>query len=153
MDTTKTRGWSIAKKIEHYSRSTDDGSGCILWTASPGGGGYGQLWVSGRYRLAHRVVLERKLGRPIADGMEACHSCNNRLCVNPNHLREDTHQSNIAERRHARGERVGGVKLNAEQIPLIRNDSRSERVIARELGVSSNIIGDIKRRNIWKHVP
>lgn len=152
-----TRGWSLDRKIAFHSAPANDGTGCILWTAAPASGGYGQLWIDGKYRLIHRVTLERKLGRPIAEGMESCHTCHRPLCINEDHLYEGTHESNISDRqkagRHAHGERVGGVKLKAEQIPVIRNDPRSERVLAEVYGVSANVIGEIKRRNIWKHIP
>jgi len=152
-----TRGWSLERKIAFHSAPANDGTDCILWTAASGGGGYGQIWMDGRYRLVHRVVLEKKLGRPIAEGLESCHSCHRKLCIFEGHLSEGTHQENIEDRqkakRHAHGERVGGVKLKAEQIPAIRSDSRSERAIAEAYGVSSNTIGEIKRGNSWKHVP
>ena len=89
--------------------------------------------------------------------MESCHTCHRKLCINEDHLREGTHESNIDDRqkakRHAHGERVGGAKLTADQIPAIRKDPRSERALAEIYGVSSNVIGEIKRGNIWKHVP
>lgn len=157
MDTSKTRGWSLEQKISYYSADTNDGSNCILWTATPNSGGYGQLWVSGRYRLIHRVVLEKKLGRPIKRGLQACHECHNRLCVNPDHLREDTHVANLEDRRIsgrlARGERQGNARLTTEQVLMIRSDPRSERVLAREMGVCANVIGSVRRRSTWKHIP
>ena len=152
-----TRGWSIERKIAFHSKPANDGTGCILWTARPGGGGYPHLSVNNKTKLVCRIVLEKKLGRPIADGMESCHSCHRKLCVFEDHLSEGTHQSNIEDRqkakRHAHGERVSGAKLKAEQIPAIRSDPRSERALAEVYGVSANVIGEIKRGNSWKHVP
>lgn len=42
----------------------------------------------------HRVVLEKKLGRPIKPGYFACHKCDNKNCIEPEHLFEGTHRDN-----------------------------------------------------------
>lgn len=154
MTPTKTRGWPIARKLAHYSVSDDNG--CIVWQLTPTGAGYGQIWRDGRYVMVHRAALEQKLGRPIKKGLQACHSCHNRLCINPDHLREDTPKANIMDRvtsgRGAFGERVGGSRLKEAQVRSILDDPRSERALARLYSVSPNVIGEIKRGNIWKHI-
>ena len=154
MNTWATRGMSIEEKLNFNSLWNSEG--CLIWQLAPNGGGYGQIWVKGKYRLVHRVALEIKLGRAIKNGLEACHSCHCNLCINPAHLREDTHQANIADRqnakRHAFGTRVAGAKLDDESALSIRHDSRSERELAREYGVAYSVIGAIKRGKNWKHV-
>ena len=34
----------------------------------------------------HRIALELQLGRPLGDGMNSLHKCDNPPCVNPKHL-------------------------------------------------------------------
>ena len=75
-------------------------SGCLEWTGSNNGHGYGEVRIGGKKRYAHRLAYEAKVG-PIADGMVIDHLCRNRACINPLHLEATTHTLNI--RRGLRG--------------------------------------------------
>jgi hypothetical protein len=46
------------------------------------------IQVEGLQIAAPRLALERKLGRSIAPGFQARHTCCNQSCVNPDHLVE-----------------------------------------------------------------
>ena len=71
--------------------------GCLTWAGSRNGAGYGQMTVAGTPRLAHRVAWEQANGE-IPDGMWVDHSCHNRACVLPAHLRLATPAQNGANR-------------------------------------------------------
>lgn len=45
-----------------------------------------------------RVMLAHRLGRPLKDGMFACHHCDTAPCINPDHLYEGTAQTNADDR-------------------------------------------------------
>ena len=64
-------------------------TGCLEWTGSRSPQGYGRIRIGGRngkVAPAHRVAWETWVG-PIPDGLVIDHTCRNRACIEPTHLR------------------------------------------------------------------
>jgi len=61
---------------------------------------YGQLKMNGKMRRSHRVAYEILVG-PIPAGSDIDHTCHNRRCVNPEHLRPTTRKQNMENRSKA----------------------------------------------------
>jgi hypothetical protein len=139
-------------------------SGCWIWNKTLQRNGYGRFSVSeNKQRLAHRLSYEMFCGE-IPGGLNVCHTCDTRACVNPSHLFLGSQKDNIQDAkrkgrlrggRRRRGEDNPAAKLRSSDVVAIRQScasgmSRAE--CARHYNVSWNLISLIVQGKAWKHV-
>lgn len=151
-----------------------DENGCKVWVGTSTSKGYAALTFDGGiFRRLNRVVLARKLGRPVVEGMFALHTCDNRMCVAEDHIYEGTPSQNVRDMtdrnrhvsgwlRHHRnnwpvkvGSEHGMARLTERGVIAIRRISSlgySTRCIAGVFGVSQSTVCKIIRRDTWSHV-
>jgi hypothetical protein len=92
------------------------GNGCHVWPKGPYcGRDYGTVPLNGRTIYVHRLLLERKLGRPIRPGYLALHTCDNPSCCNPDHLYEGTYSDNILDAVARQPSQLGGGVFNSSK--------------------------------------
>jgi HNH endonuclease len=132
------------------------GEECLIWPYCLDPTGYGKASVGGISVRASRAMCIFAHGDPPTPKHEHAHSCGNRACINPNHLRWDTKRGNASDRaRHGtenRGERHGNARLTADDIRSIRSDDRLQKVIAAEYGISATHVSQIKSIKKWGHI-
>lgn len=133
-------------------------SGCWLWLGSLSQKGYGVVWYGGKNIKAHRLSWFAFRHDEPANGLHVLHRCDNRACVNPEHLFIGTHQENIADMvAKGRQQRRPGAlhnmaRLTEDQAKAILTDPRSARVVAAIYGVSKSTISMLRSGHNWKHL-
>lgn len=146
----------VAKFLKWVNKTP---AGCWRWTGRTDDNGYGRISVRGEYCRAHRLSWEIENGKPVPDGGHVLHSCDNRSCVNPHHLRIGTAAENQADKvsrdRQARGEQNGRAKLSAADVCNILSRHAAGELqadLAREFRVTEKAIRLIRQGRNWKHL-
>lgn len=133
-------------------------SGCWEWTASILRNGYGNFSVNNKVTCVHRWAYQHYIG-PIQKGLFVCHSCDNRKCVNPDHLFIGTHGDNIRDA--SKKGRLKNIKRNphhlteSQVVEIIKllQFSKAYSSIAKIFSISRQAIYLIDHNRSWKHLP
>lgn len=134
-------------------------NGCWIWTGALHHTGYGKFLYQGKLKSAHRVSYMLFKGH-IPEGMQVNHRCDNKSCVNPEHLHLGNNASNTKDA-FSRGliSHVGSLntraKLDESRVADIKKMLRDEQkhwLIASIFQVSKDTIWNIKSGRSWKHV-
>lgn len=133
-------------------------SGCWLWMGYILPDGYGRIWGGkdiGRNLGTHQAAYTVFVG-PIPPGMFVCHKCDTPACIRPDHLFLGTCQDNandmVSKKRHKFGSRIARTNLTEQQVSDILSDLRSYPEIAKDYGVTEDVICRIQIGRSWKHV-
>lgn len=157
-----TKAERFASRIKESIRI--DGNGCWIWRKSKSWNGYGRFATGGGGNArAHRISYAVFIG-PIPAGLEVCHKCDVRSCVNPDHLFVGSRTDNLQDAsRKGRLSRTHGKKGSAhpaakltedqiDEILILLAEGKPKAEIGRLFGVTDRIILLIHRGELWKHV-
>lgn len=147
---------------------------CWEWNGGKFNTGYGAFKLRRKQYRAHRLSFE--IHKHVLEPNElACHHCDNRVCVNPDHLFKGTQKENLEDAvrkgrmmsgdRHTsrtcrasrpRGEKHKCHKITSEQVLLIREMYASGnftlRKLGLEFGITATAILFIVKRKTWQHL-
>jgi hypothetical protein len=156
--------FEVRQRLEHlldiarfYEKIGDpDADGCWPWKGSIlHTGRRAGRHPSGCFRwgnkscLAHRVAWEIYNRRAPGEAV-VCHSCDNPICVNPDHLFLGTADINNKDKMLKGRARK---KLNPNAVRAIRLDGRHQWDIAADFGIGQAMVSAIKRRAAWGWLP
>jgi hypothetical protein len=155
--------------LQRFERNyqPEPNSGCWLWLGHLAKSGYGQFRMSsnpmdraiGAHRAAYSLFCDGSI-----DGLLVCHRCDNRACVNPDHLFVGTHQDNAndasrkgrlrwSETRKTnapKGERHHEAKLTWGDVIRIRSSKEPGTTLSARYGVTPTQICKIRKGKAWR---
>ena len=141
-------------------------TGCWEWQGTKRRG-YGRITVGSRKDGTRRTESTHRLSfqlfnGAIPDGYEICHKCDNRKCINPEHLFAGARQDNVNDREEKgrnithSGESNPAAKLTKSKVLAIRQKRAQEGIsfgrLAAEYEVSKRTIMRAVNGETWKCV-
>lgn len=134
---------------------------CVIWRLKCASTRYPKISIARRTEVyAHRFVCQLMWGAAENGDLEVAHSCGNRQCVSPFHLRWATHEENEADKiKHGTrciGERSPSCRLNETEVLMLLNEFSSgvtQTELAKRYEVTRSTIAAITQGRNWAHIP
>jgi hypothetical protein len=110
---------------------------------------------------AHRVAWELTFQKEVPRGKVVRHTCDNPVCVNPQHLELGTQLDNVRDRveRGREGDRSGIKNGRAKVTPdVVREIRRRASIgetyasIGRDVDLCGQVVSKIVKRRLWANV-
>jgi hypothetical protein len=131
-----------------FWRRVDKSGDCWEWTSSVNEWGYGYLYLIGKRLYAHRLCWILHHGE-IPEDRFVCHSCDNRRCVNPDHLWLGTPKENSQDMvRKGRGTNPINRRLTPDQVREARALYAAGGISYWDLGARYGVSGTCAHRLI-----
>lgn len=155
-DKQSFQGESLEKKLSRFT--VNEKTNCWEWTGNKSNSGYGTFAHEGKKLYAHRESFKFHNG-PIKKCLYVLHKCDNKLCMNPDHLFVGSAKDN-SEDMMKKGRQAKGAdrqpKLTKSQVLELRTLSESRKLsapaLARKFSVSLPTVHSILAKKTWKHI-
>lgn len=128
---------------------------CKIWKGAKTPDGYPRRAYKGNANCRwHRVVYANKIGKTLGEieGVVVMHSCDNRLCIQEDHLIGGTIQLNMLDR--AKKERNPIQKITAKQaleiFDLCKNTEQTNSEIGAKYGINFRTVSSIRHKKHFK---
>ena len=124
---------------------------CINYQGHIGNAGYGLDYNPETQKtvLAHRYAYYKEYGA-VPKGLVISHSCNNKKCINPNHLSATTQSENV-KKAYTDGLQINAHRtLSKEVVMIIFNSNLPQRKLAAMFGTHQKTVGKIKNGTAYR---
>ena len=144
-------------EIERFWAKVNKTKSCWDWTAYIYHHGYGSFKTKLGTKYAHRLSWTLHFGE-IEEGKYVLHKCDNRACVNPDHLFLGTQAENLQDMANKKRSQIGikhwNVKLSAFDILEIKrlsDSGLSSSEIAKKFPVNRRQISRVLSGERWSN--
>lgn len=149
----RTTGLPVHEKVMARVE-VDEQTGCWVWQGGCTFNGYARLrrGPDGKPVYCHRIMYEHHRG-PVPEGFVVMHTCDNRRCVNPDHLQAGTQKENINDmHRKGRAKRSLLTASDVLEIRQMRSEGVKPHAIAEKFHVSAVTVYNILSGKAWAWV-
>ena len=147
---TPEQEWNFLRKIAMFSNE----NGCLEWLGSiRNRTGYGAFSIDSKNVCAHRVAWVLKHGYWPDEYI--LHTCDNKLCVNADHLYEGDYSDNAVDRSN-RCHRHSTLKLTPREVfeicELLKLGLLTQKQIGEKYGITQSEVSNISTNKRWNHL-
>ncbi len=153
----------VKKHMENYIVGP---SGCWEFQGKKKAGStYGQLTIySNTARVPKRMFSAHRVSYAFHNGIDpeslsVMHSCDNPICINPEHLELGTHKKNMQEMADRKRSTIGEINPNhkiteADVIAVVERikAGESNMAISKDLPISHAMVSQIRHKKNWIHL-
>ena len=132
---------------DFYNRLKPNANGCLEYIGRTTRG-YGRINWKNKAVYTHRLAYELKHGF-IPQGMHVCHTCDNPLCCNTNHLFLGTHADNMKDMCLKNRQ---SSRLTEKDVLAIRSSILPIKELSKQYNISIQHTYDIISKRKWKHI-